>query len=84
MCAPTKLNGFVNHIDSFNDACTVCSTSIEGQVQLENGDIIEKEYYRCNEEDFDDAYSDNEQLEPYEITFKFVFKVDDKIIYERI
>lgn len=84
MSAPTKLNGFVNHIDSFNDACTICSTSIEGQVQLENGDIIEKEYHRCNEEDFDDAYSDNEQLEPYEITFKFVFKVDDKIVYERI
>ena len=77
-------NGFVNSVSSFNDACTVCSSGVEGRVQLENGDIIEKEYLHYNEEDFDDAYSDNEKLEPYEITFKFVFKVDDKSVYERI
>ena len=81
---PTKLNGFVNSVSSFNDACTICSSSVEGQVELEDGRIIEKEYYRYNEEDFDDAYSDNEKLDPYEITFKFVFKVDDKSVYERI
>lgn len=81
---PIKLNGFVNNVSSFDDACAVCSTSIEGQVQLEDGSIIEKEYYRYKEEDYDDVYSDNDKLEPYDITFKFVFKVDDKSIYEQI
>lgn len=84
MNAPTKLNGFIDNITSFNDACSVFSTSIEGNVELDNGEVIEKEYLRYNEEDFDDAYSDNENLEPYDITFKFVFKVDDKSVYERI
>ena len=31
-----------------------------------------------------DTYTDNEKLEPYEVTFKFAFLVDEKSVYERI
>lgn len=31
-----------------------------------------------------DTYSDNERLAPYEVTFKFVFLDNNKVVYERI
>lgn len=34
--------------------------------------------------DIVDSYTDNERLQPYEVTFKFAFLVDEKSVYERI
>ena len=81
---PIKLNGFVKEIETLNDLCTLCSSNVNGEVKLDNGTIVEKEYFQYDLENLDDAYCDNETLNSYDITFRFVFKVDDNTVYERI
>lgn len=44
----------------------------------------EEPTYFTYPEEIEDTYSDNERLEPYEVTFKFTFMMDNKVVYERI
>lgn len=82
---PIKLNGFVSdeHINNLEDMFLVCDSKISGEVTLSDGTVINKEYFTYSD-DVEDLYNDTELLEPYDVTFKFVFLVDDKPVYERI
>lgn len=80
---PLKISGFVNDPKTATDLGLILDKNIEGEVQLSDGSIIEKEYFTYPE-GVEDPYNDDEVLEPYEVTFKFEFIVDDKKVYERI
>lgn len=73
----SKLTGFYKFGDEVNyeDAVNVCSYCNEGNVELSNGDVIEKTYIDFENEETDDD-------EPF--VFKFSYLMDDKVMYEEV
>lgn len=80
---PIKLTGFVNEPASFSDLCNIASSMVEGEITLSDGTTIEKEYMYYSSK-ADDIYGDSEELKPWDVTFKFEFRVDDRPVFERI
>lgn len=80
---PIKLTGFVNEPASFSDLCNIASSMVEGEITLSDGTTIEKEYMYYSSK-ADDIYGDSEELNPWDVTFKFEFRVDDRPVFERI
>lgn len=95
---PTKATGFVNDVDNFSDACLVASFG-EGTVTLSDGRKVEKSFIthgesqvfdqKTNEwvtkkETSDEIYGESESLKPWDHTFKFEFRVDERPVYQRI
>jgi hypothetical protein len=80
---PIKLTGFVNEPASFSDLCNIASSMVEGEITLSDGTTIEKEYMHYSSK-ADDIYGDSEELNPWDVTFKFEFRVDDRPVFERI
>lgn len=79
---PIKATGFVDEIANYEDACKVCCGDA-GLATLSDGRVVEKTYIEQTS-DCDLAYGDNENLNPWDVTFKFEFRVDDRPVYERI
>lgn len=80
---PIKLTGFVNEPASFSDLCNIASSMVEGEITLSDGTTIEKGYMHYSSK-ADDIYGDSEELNPWDVTFKFEFRVDDRPVFERI
>ena len=80
---PVKLTGFVDDPAHISDLCRIGSTLVEGDVELSDGRTVEKSYLYY-ETKADEMYGDSEQLNPWDVTFKFEFRVDDRPVYERI
>ena len=80
---PMKINGFLPDVTEYSDLVKMVSHKHTGNVELSDGRVVFKEYIEFPE-NTEDVYVDNELLKPYEVTFKFMFLVDDKPVYERI
>lgn len=72
--SPTKLTGFVRPEE-------MQEMTMDEFIQLKlNKDAT----YMTIPEDTKDKYTDTDELNPYDVTFKFSFLIDNKIAYERI
>lgn len=80
---PVKLTGFLEDPATISDLCHLTSSMIDGEIVLSDGREIEKTYLQYDSR-ADDVYGDSEQLNPWDVTFKFEFRVDDRTVYERI
>lgn len=78
---PIKLTGFVKDVSNTDDLGLITNMSIEGDVILSDGTKITKEYFDIPKTDGDWR---DDPLEPWEVTFKFSFLIDDKPAYERV
>lgn len=76
---PIKLTGFVKEPPSTEDVFYIANDKIRGEVALSDGTVIEKEYIDPVEGEWRD-----EPIDPWEVTFKFQFLVDNNPVYERI
>lgn len=79
---PLKMTGFVNNINP-EDILLLTNCEVEGNVELSDGSVVNKTFLSYDE-DGEDIFSENEQLEPYEVMFKFELLVDDKPVYQRV
>lgn len=82
---PTKLCGFLNNYNGLNgsDIIMLSSSNYDGSVQLSDGRVIDKSYFTYPE-GFEDSFSDKEELNKWDVTFKFQMVVDEHPVYERI
>lgn len=80
---PIKAMGFAPDVDVYEDACAICSSTVSGNIKLSDGRVIEKTFIEPTL-DADKTYGDDEKLNPWDVTFKFEFRVDDRPVYERI
>lgn len=86
---PTKATGFVNDVVEiknpkiWNPDVLLLGRKVDETVVLSDGRVIEKEFIE-HFYDVDTLYGENEELKPWDITFKFEFRVDERPVYERI
>ena len=80
---PVKMTGFLEDPASISDLCHLTSTLVDGEVTLSDGRVVDKSYLYYDSK-ADDVYGDSEHLEPWDVTFKFEFRVDERPVYERI
>lgn len=81
--SPLKMTGFVNDLDKYTEAEKqfILHDNCDGILHCENGDIINKTYLDYTK--IEDTQVE-ERPEDGEFVFKFLFLVDDKVVYERI
>lgn len=79
---PIKLLGFHNDMENLHDLYLLTNSNIEGQVILSDGTEIFKKYF-SHSDDINEVY-DDEDIKPWDVTFKFEFLVDDRIVFQRI
>ena len=82
---PIKMTGFANNLDACDrdDISVLISPDFKGKIELSNDEIVDKTYFEYPLE-MEDPYSDNEKLQPWDVTFKFQMVVDENPVYERI
>lgn len=86
---PTKATGFVNDVveiknpEIWNPDVLLLGRKVDETVVLSDGRVIEKEFIE-HFYDVDALYGENEELKPWDITFKFELRVDERPVYERI
>lgn len=80
---PVKMTGFLEDPATISDLCNLTSSLVSGNVVLSDGREVEKSYLYYNSTS-DEVYGDTEKLNPWDVTFKFEFRVDDRAVYERI
>ncbi len=80
---PIKATGFAPDVDVYEDVCKICSSTTSGIVKLSDGSEVEKTFVESSV-DSDIAYGDDEKLNPWDVTFKFEFRVDNRPVYQRI
>lgn len=73
----SKLTGFYSGDDlTMDDWCLICSSSIDGNIPLSNGVVVNKSFVDFNNTE------EEETNEPFE--FKFSYLYDDKVMYEEV
>lgn len=86
---PLKATGFVNEVVEVKDPkiwnpdLLLLGVNSNETVRLSDGRIIEKQFISPSS-DSDATYGDDEELKPWDVTFKFEFRVDDRPVYDRI
>lgn len=86
---PTKAMGFVDDVIEVKDPkiwnpdLLLLGVKADETVRLSDGRIVEKQFIAPSV-DSDATYGDDEELKPWDSTFKFEFRVDDRPVYERI
>ncbi len=83
---PVKLTGFHNNMENHNDLYLLTNSNIDGVVYLSDGTKIEKNYFKYSD-DINEVYDDDEAEpweNPWDVTFKFEFLIDDRNVFERI
>ena len=73
---PVKLSGFHNNMENPHDLYLLTDSRIGGDIILSDGTEIHKTY-------FNEVY-DDEDVKPWDVTFKFEFLVDDRNVFQRI
>lgn len=79
---PVKMCGFHNNMDNLHDLYLLTNSKIDGNVILSDGTEILKEYFNYTD-DINEIY-DDEHLNPWDVTFKFEFLIDNRIVFQRI
>lgn len=86
---PTKATGFVNDVVEIKDPkiwnpdVLLLGRKEDETVVLSDGRKVEKSFI-WHYYDTDAIYEENEDLKPWDITFKFEFRVDERPVYQRI
>ena len=82
---PIKMSGFLSNYDGLeqSDILALTSADYEGNIQLSNGQVINKNYFSYPE-GVDDSYYDREKLPAWDVTFKFQMLIDEEAVYEHI
>lgn len=83
---PVKLTGFHNNMEHLPDLYTLINDKVEGIVYLSDGTVINKTYFNYSD-DINDIYDDDDVKpweNPWDVTFKFEFIIDDRNVFERI
>lgn len=79
---PVKLSGFHNNMENPHDLYLLTDSKIGGDIILSDGTEIHKTYFKYSD-DINEVY-DDEDVKPWDVTFKFEFLVDDRNVFQRI
>lgn len=79
---PVKLSGFHNNMENPHDLYLLTDSKIGGDIILSDGTEIHKTYFNYSD-DINEVY-DDEDVKPWDVTFKFEFLVDDRNVFQRI
>lgn len=83
---PIKAEGFVQNYDnlSVEDILLLVDSNVRGKITLSDGTEVNKTYIDPVTATEEENVTEEETLNPWDITFKFDFLVDEKIVYQRI
>ena len=79
---PIKMTGFHNDMEDLGDLYKLINDNIKGSVTLSDGTKIWKTYF-THDDDINEVY-DDEHINPWDVTFKFEFIVDERPVFQRI